>query len=100
MIPTGLVLEIPTGYFGLLLTRSSLGKNGIRMAAGANVIDADFRSEVMVCLRNDGEYPNELKKGDRIAQLVIMPYLDCVPVPSLDLTPTLRGTGGFGSTGR
>lgn len=97
---TGIAMEIPNGYFGLLMTRSSMGKNGVRLSSGANIIDADYRGEIMVCLRNDGEYLWPIKKGERIAQLAIVPYLDCIMVIADELTPTMRGNGGFGSTGR
>ena len=99
-IPSGLAMEIPTGYCGLLMTRSSFGMRGVRIAAGANCVDADFRGELIIYLRNDGEYDWNICKGDRVAQLVIIPYLECVPVAANELTATLRGTGGFGSTGR
>lgn len=96
---TGICIEIPYGYCGFLLTRSSLGKYGVRLAAGANLIDADYRGEIMVYLRNDGEYPWTVRKGNRIAQLVIAPYLDCYLVEVDELSETERGAGGFGSTG-
>jgi len=100
MIHTGVAVEIPEGYAGLLMTRSSMGKIGVRVAAGANCIDRDFRGEVMVCLRNDGQYLYQANRGERVAQLVIIPYLDCIPIAADELTPTMRGGGGFGSTGR
>lgn len=97
---TGWAMEIPRGFFGHLVTRSSLGKNGVRIAAGANVIDSDYRGEVIAYMINDGIYPRHVGKGDRFAQIVIIPcsYLDAVEVD--ELSETERGTGGFGSTGR
>lgn len=97
---TGWAMEIPRGFFGHLVTRSSLGKNGVRIAAGANVIDSDYRGEVIAYMINDGIYPRHVGKGDRFAQIVIIPcsYLDAVEVE--ELSETKRGTGGFGSTGR
>lgn len=99
-ISPGLAMEIPSGYCGLLMTRSSFGMRGVRIAAGTNCIDSDFRGELIIYLRNDGEYEWTIHKGDRIAQLVIVPYLECMPVWADELTPTIRGEGGFGSTGR
>lgn len=97
---TGWAMEIPRGFFGHLVTRSSLGKNGVRIAAGANVIDSDYRGEVIAYMINDGIYPRHIRKGDRFAQMVIIPcsYLNAVEVD--ELSETERGTGGFGSTGR
>jgi dUTP pyrophosphatase len=98
-ILTGLKMEIPAGCFGLLATRSSMGRRGVRIAAGANIVDADYRGEIVVYLRNDGLYEWQIHKGDRVAQLVIVPYLMMIPVESDELTATDR-LGGFGSTGR
>ena len=98
-VKTGLCLEIPKGYYGLLATRSSMGKAGVRIAAGCNIVDADYRGEVLVYLRNDGVYDWTIRKGDRVAQLVMTPYLEMIPVETNELSVTER-KGGFGSTGR
>ena len=97
---TGLAMEIPRGYFGQLCTRSSMGKAGVRIAAGMNVIDSDYRGEVLVFLRNDGIYEWHVNKGDRIAQIVICRDEGFVPVLADELSKTARGAGGYGSTGR
>lgn len=97
---TGLAMEIPPGYFGLFLTRSSTGKKMVRLSAGANAADEDYRGELMVYLTNDGIYPWPVHKGDRVAQIVITPYLPCVVREVDELSETQRGAGGFGSTGR
>ena len=99
-IDTGVAFEIPDGYCGLLMTRSSMGRNGIRISAGANCIDADYRASLLVHLTNDGVYPWHVNKGDRIAQLVLVPVLMAEPFEVEELSQTQRGGGGFGSTGR
>ena len=99
MIHTGVAMEIPEGHFGLLVVRSSLGKNGVRMATGASIIDSDYRGEVMVCLCNDGIYPRKIEKGERIAQIILQPYLKAEPAQVEELSKSDRGSGGFGSTG-
>lgn len=98
-IHTGISMEIPSGYYGLLATRSSMGRRGVRIAAGCNIIDADYRGEVIVYLRNDGVYDWTIRKGDRVAQIIITPYLDVRVALADELTETDR-RGGFGSTGR
>lgn len=100
MARTGLAMEIPQGYFGGIYARSSLAsKQGIRPANCVGVVDSDYRGEVMVALFNDSEKPVLIKRGERIAQLIVQRYqeLEIVYVSSLDETE--RGTGGFGSTG-
>lgn len=100
MVHTYLAMEIPEGYCGLLATRSSMGMMGVRIAAGLNIIDSDYRGELKVYLWNDGEYPWTICQGDRIAQLVIVPYYFCEVEETDELTKTKRGSGGLGSTGR
>jgi len=97
---TGIALQIPEGFCGLLMTRSSYGMRGVRIAAGCNLIDSDYRGEVIAYLRNDGDYPWTVKPGDRIAQVAIVPYLQCRLEEAEELDDTERGAGGFGSTGR
>jgi len=98
-IPTGWAFEIPRGYFGLVVTRSSLGKDGIRIAGCANIVDADFRGEMLAYMRNDGIYPRTIKAGERYAQIVLVPVLMGKLLVVDELTETSR-TGGFGSTGK
>lgn len=100
-IHTGLVFEIPIGYVGLVYARSGLAcKRGLRLANSTGVIDSDYRGEVMVALHNDSNDAQAINPGERIAQMIIMPYpsIDLVEVNEVD--DTERGVGGFGSTGR
>ena len=100
LIKTGLSMEIPAGYAGLIYARSGLAtKKGLAPANKVGVIDADYRGEVMVCLHNHGTQPQTVEDGDRIAQLVVAPYLTANFVPAEELEATQRGAGGFGSTG-
>ncbi len=99
-IGTGVCFEIPEGYFGAIFARSGLAtKRGLRPANCVGVIDSDYRGEVIVALHNDSSSPEKIYHGDRIAQLVILPYL-AVDFKEVDeLSNTERGEGGFGSTG-
>lgn len=95
----GLISEIPDGYFVVIKPRSGLAvKNGIDVLAG--VIDSGYRGEWGVALINLGQEPYEFKKGDKIAQAIILPYEQVQIVESEDLGESDRGAGGFGSTGR
>lgn len=99
-IPTGLAIQPPHGYFGAIFARSGLAtKQGLRPANCVGVCDEDYTGEYIVALHNDSEYDQVIRNGDRIAQLVFLPYLDAsfVEVDALDKTE--RGDGGFGSTG-
>lgn len=99
-VGTGLSAEIPDGYVGLIYARSGLAcKKGIAPANKVGVIDSDYRGEIMVALYNHSSTPQTIEAGDRIAQLVITPYLKCVFTPADELDDTTRGKGGFGSTG-
>ena len=101
MVHTGLALEIPEGLVGLIYARSGLAcKKGVAPANKVGVIDSDYRGEVIVAIHNDSLYMQEIAPGERIAQLVIMPYLPVEFEEVDDLTDTQRGKGGFGSTGR
>ena len=100
-IPTGLAMEIPVGCAGLIYARSSMGtKRGLAPANKVGVIDSDYRGEVMVALHNHGQQDQSVQPGERVAQLVITPVFTPGFVETDDLTDTLRGVGGFGSTGR
>lgn len=99
--PTGLAVEIPQGYFGAVFARSGLAcKQSIRPSNCVAVIDADYRGEITVFLHNDSLETVNLKKGDRVAQLVILPFLSVEFEEVEQLSSTERDTGGFGSTGR
>lgn len=99
MVGTNVRVEIPQGFVGLLFARSSLSRLGLMLANGVGVIDHGYTGEVMVPLANVGRCPVAVRKGERIAQLVIVPCLfpDFIWVDKLDETE--RGAGGFGSTG-
>ena len=100
LIHTGLALEIPAGYAGLVYARSGLAtKRGLAPANKVGVIDADYRGEVMVALHNHGAEPQTIEHGERVAQLVVTPFLAVDYEEADDLADTARGTGGFGSTG-
>ena len=101
MIGTGLAMEIPEGYFGGIFARSGLSsKEGLRPANCVGVVDADYRGEVKVALHNDGEVVREIKAGQKIAQLVVVPFLGVEFDEVENLSETVRGVGGFGSTGK
>lgn len=100
-IPTGLSMELPVGYAGLIYARSGLAcKRGLAPANKVGVIDSDYRGEFIVALHNHGQEPQTVEHGERIAQLVVTPVLIPRYVEAEDLTDTARGTGGFGSTGK
>ncbi len=100
MIHTGLAMEIPVGYAGLIYGRSGLAsKRGLAPANKVGVVDADYRGEIMVALHNHGLEPQTVEHGERIAQLVVTPFLAVNYEQTDELTDTVRGEGGFGSTG-
>ena len=100
LIPTGLAMEIPVGYAGLVYARSGLAsKRGLAPANKVGVIDSDYRGEVMVALHNHGTEAQTIEAGERIAQMVIAPYVTANFIESETLEDTVRGAGGFGSTG-
>lgn len=100
LVPTGLAVEIPQGFAGLVYARSGLAiKNGIAMANGVGVIDADYRGELCCPVINLSGEPFTISGGDRIAQLVLTPVA-VMEIETVDaLSGTKRGEGGFGSTG-
>jgi dUTP pyrophosphatase len=99
-IGTGLAVAVPEGYFGAVFARSGLAaKEGLRPANCVGVCDADYRGEYIVALHNDTDMPRTIKCGDRIAQLVILPFLPAEFDEVDELDETARGAGGFGSTG-
>ena len=101
LVKTGLALEIPEGYCGLIFARSGLAsKRGLAPANKVGVIDADYRGECMVALHNHSDIPATVEGGERIAQLAIVPFLKAEFELSDELSDTVRGEGGFGSTGR
>jgi len=99
-IGTGIAMEIPEGYFGAIFARSGLAtKRGLRPANCVGVVDSDYRGEIIIALHNDTEFPQEVSEGERIAQIVIIPYLPVDFTEVDNLSSTVRGEGGFGSTG-
>lgn len=100
LIKTGLAFELPDGHFGAIFARSGLAsKKGLRPANCVGVVDSDYRGEVMVALHNDSDHIMDVAAGERIAQLVLMPYVNITFEEVKELEDTIRGEGGFGSTG-
>ena len=101
MIGTGIAVAIPKGYFGGVFARSGLSaKEGLRPANCTGVVDSDYRGPVKVALHNDGAVPRVVTPGEKIAQLVVIPYLSVSFQEVEELDETKRGEGGFGSTGK
>ena len=99
-VPTGIAMEIPEGYFGAIYPRSGLAsKKGLRLSNCVGVIDEDYRGEVGVPLYNDSPETQYIQAGERIAQLIIQPYMTIEFSEVEELSDTTRGEGGFGSTG-
>lgn len=100
VVPTGIAIELPQGFAGLIYARSGLAtKKGLAPANKVGVVDCDYRGEVKVALHNHSEEVQTVAAGERIAQLVITPYLTASFVECDALSETVRGEGGFGSTG-
>ena len=100
LIHTGISMEIPQGFGGFIFARSGLAsKQGLAPANKGGVIDADYRGEIMVALHNHSAVPVQITSGERIAQLVIMPFEAAEFIECEELSETVRGSGGFGSTG-
>jgi dUTP pyrophosphatase len=100
VIPTGIALELPVGYAGLIYARSGLAtKKGLAPANKVGVVDCDYRGEVKVALHNHGQVKQVVAFGERVAQLVITPYVTAKFTLTDELSETNRGAGGFGSTG-
>ena len=100
MIPTGIAIELPVGYGGFIYARSGLAsKRNLAPANKVGVVDCDYRGEVKVALHNHGETAQTVAVGERIAQLVVAPYITAEFIEADELSDTVRGAGGFGSTG-
>ena len=100
LIHTGIATEIPEGYCGLVFARSGLAtKRGLAPANKVGVIDADYRGEIMVALHNHSDKTACVEAGERVAQLAIVPFLKAEFEEASELSDTVRGAGGFGSTG-
>ena len=101
MVHTGIAMEIPEGFAGLVYARSGLAsKKGLAPANKVGVVDADYRGEIMVALHNHGTQSQTVEPEERIAQLVIAPYIVGAFHQVDELSDTVRGAGGFGSTGK
>ena len=99
LVRTGVRVEIPSGCVGLVFPRSGLGSSGITLRNAVGVIDSGYRGEVMAALWNTTGEEFECEKGDRICQMVVMPYVHCQVVSVEELSDTERGSDGHGSTG-
>ena len=100
LISTGIAMQLPNGYFGAIFPRSGTAvKRGLRLANCVGVIDSDYRGEVKVPLYNDSQEIQTVEQGERIAQLIILPYATVSFEIVDELTDTIRGNGGFNSTG-
>jgi dUTP pyrophosphatase len=101
MIPTALSIALPPGYEAQVRPRSGLAaKHGVTVLNSPGTVDADYRGEINVLLINHGDQPFQIRRGERIAQMVIAPVTQVELVPVTSLSTTDRGSGGFGSTGR
>lgn len=101
LVKTGLAVEIPEGYVGLIYARSGIAtKRGLAPANKVGVVDSDYRGEVMVALHNHSDIEQSIDGGERVAQLVIAPYITADFCEVDALSETVRADGGFGSTGK
>lgn len=99
-VPTGIAVAIPEGYAGLVVPRSGMARrSGIGVVNAPGLVDAGYRGEIKVLLINHGRETLELRRGDRVAQLVVVPIAEQELVEVDELPPSVRGEGGFGSTG-
>ncbi len=100
-VHTGIAVELPAGTVGLVYARSGLAcKQDLAPANKVGVIDCDYRGEIIVALHNHGRETRFIGAGERVAQLVVAPYYTCEFCETGELSETVRGTGGFGSTGK
>lgn len=97
-VPTALAFELPAGHFGMIATRSSVALKNL--VVFTTIVDLDYRGELFITVRNDRPEPYQVQAGDRLAQLVVMPYCDGRAIEAEDLSDTDRGAGGYGSTGK
>jgi dUTP pyrophosphatase len=101
LIPTGLMIALPQGYEAQVRPRSGLAvRHGVTVLNAPGTVDADYRGEIGVPLINHGSAPFTVRRGERIAQMVIAPVIQAELLPVATLSTTARGSGGFGSTGR
>jgi dUTP pyrophosphatase len=101
LVPTGLTIALPDGFEAQVRPRSGLAaKHGVTVLNAPGTVDADYRGEISVLLINHGDAPFTIRRGERIAQMVIAPVSRAQLLPVASLSSTARGSGGFGSTGR
>lgn len=101
MVHTGIAMELPRGYAGFIYARSGLAsKRHLAPANKVGVVDCDYRGEIIVALHNHSDAPQTISAGERIAQMVVAPYITAEFEEAEELSGTERGAGGFGSTGR
>jgi len=101
LVPTGFAIALPSGYEAQIRPRSGLAlKHGVTVLNSPGTIDADYRGEVGVILINHGDKPFTIRRGDRVAQMVVAPVVQVTWQTMTTLDETVRGSGGFGSTGR
>lgn len=102
MLPTGIAVELPAGTVGLVFARAADLRQSVLLAPAnkVGVIDCDYRGEIKVALFNHGKCDQTVESGERIAQLVVVPYITAEFEEAQELSDTVRGEGGFGSTGR
>lgn len=101
LIPSGIACDFPDGYFGQMVPRSSVGtKRGLTFANTLGVIDFDYKGEMFMAFKNVGEKSQLIEHGERLAQLILLPYIHYNIVETDELSTTERGEGGFGSTGK
>lgn len=101
LVPTGFAIALPAGHEAQVRPRSGLAaRHGVTVLNSPGTIDADYRGEIKVILINHGAAPFVIKRGERVAQMVIAPMVQAALVPVTTLSATDRGAGGFGSTGR
>ena len=101
LIHTGIAMEIPEGYAGLIYARSGIAnKRGLAPSNKVGVVDSDYRGEIMVSLHNHSNETQSIADGERIAQMVITPFLKVEYNEVEEISETVRGAGGFGSTGK
>lgn len=100
-IGTGIAIECPKGYFAGIFARSGLAtKQGLRPANCAGVVDSDYRGEIIVAIHNDSDEIRYIENGDRIAQMILIPYVPMTFIETDELSKSGRGQDGFGSTGK
>lgn len=101
VIGSGIACEFPEGYFGAVVVRSSVGiKREMVLMNQVGIIDNDYRAEIKIAIRNNSKFPQTIKPGERLAQMILLPYIKYDIIETDTLSDTERGEGGIGSTGK